>query len=50
MVTPKQQMAAGIRQLAVSLSMMLRLIGHNAVLAAAVAELERLARDTENGA
>jgi len=49
MVTPKQQMAAGIRQLAVSLSMMLRLIGHNTVLAVTVAELERIAGEMEKG-
>ena len=41
-------MADGIRAIAVNLSLMLRLIGRNEILAAAVAELERIAEEMED--
>ena len=48
MATNKALMVDGIRAIAVNLSLMLRLIGHNTVIAAAVAELERIAGEMES--
>jgi hypothetical protein len=47
MVTNKQQMADGMRQMAGQLSLMLRLLGQNPTLSAAIIELDRIAQELE---
>ena len=46
-MTNKQQMADGMRQMAGQLSLMLRLLGQNPTLSAAIIELERIAQELE---